>query len=473
MEETNIKLAIGDFLGFCDMNGIDAIQDDKVQELEEYIHACQESASQGIELVADAIYDRLMEILSKVNPESELCKYIWEDSVDELDDSDELFKRNPMYSIRTCKSYDCQEIADFQSLMPEDESITAHVSVKLNGHGIRLKFHNGAFVNARSRARSSAGRDITNQLKVLMDMYGTESIPDLEDFDWCEIRGEWVLPFENLDEARKYNPQIVSAFTGVSSMGRDSATPEEWGLLRFVAYKFVADGVEFTSKSEEYEFLEQLGFETPLYWVIEDIYKEDFISTLKDIVSDCESAVKPDDTGENGYQYYTDGLVFEINDTNTFKSFGDDGSKYNLGNLALKVGYWKQDMYVGYVQTILWMRGKTKISPVAIIAEEPDIITFKDLGDHPYTLDKSEIENYDKLGVVTAGGNKVRRVPLYEPNNILMLEAFVGLPLHFRYGGESGVTPCFPSGAALLSEKIAVNLSTDGSWDYDDGYDDV
>ena len=474
MDNNNIKLGIGDFLGFVDMNGIDAIQDERVEELEEYVRACQESAKNGEELVVDAIYDRLMDILAKVNPESELAKYIWEDSVDEPDDSDILFKRNPMYSIRTCKSYDCQEIADFYSLMKDNEPITAHISVKLNGHGIRLKFKNGKFINARSRARSSAGRDITKQLGVLMEMYGTDDIPDLEDFDLCEVRGEWVLPFENLGEARRHNKDIVSAFTGVSSMGRDSATQEEWGLLRFVAYKFIADGVEFVTKEEEYQFLEQLGFEVPLYWVIEDIEKEGFIETLKGIVEDCENSVKPDENGENGYQYYTDGLVFEINDRNTFHSFGDDGSKYNLGNLALKVGYWKQDMYVGFVQTILWTRGKSHLSPVAIVAESPDAISFTDLGDHPYIMDLKEIDkqNYrDALGVITAGGNKVRRVPLYEPNNILALEAYVGLPLHFRYGGESGVTPCYPDGTTLVDNAVQVVLNTDGTWNYDDGYE--
>ena len=193
---------------------------------------------------------------------------------------------------------------------------------------------------------------------------------------------------------------------------------------------------------------------------------------MKSIVSDCEDAVKPDSNGENGYQYYTDGLVFEINDRAEFKSFGDDGSKYNLGNLALKVGYWKQDMYVGYVQTILWMRGKTKLSPVAIVAENPDMISFKDYGEHPYVVDKKEIDNYNDLGVITAGGNKVRRVPLYEPNNILLLEAYPGMPLHFRYGGESGVTPCFSDGSALVDNAVQVLLNSDGSFAFDDGYDD-
>ena len=34
-----------------------------------------------------------------------------------------------------------------------------------------------------------------------------------------------------------------------------------------------------------------------------------------------------------------------------------------------KVDYWKQDLY-RVVQTILWTKGKSKLSPVAIVAED-------------------------------------------------------------------------------------------------------
>ena len=56
--------------------------------------------------------------------------------------------------------------------------------------------------------------------------------------------------------------------------------------------------------------------------------------------------------------------------------------------------------------------------------------------------------------MLTAQGNKVRRVPLYEPKNILTLEAYIGKPIYFRYGGEAGVVPCFPDGR-LLKEDAA------------------
>ena len=467
MANKNIMLEIGDFLGFCDLNGVDAIQSAQVQQLEEYISACNEARNNGEELVSDAIWDKLMSILRQVNPESELCQYIWEDSVDEMDETDTIIQNNPMYSIQTVKSFDCDELKQYIQRLPDDVEFTAHISVKLNGHGIRCKYKNGEFFNARSRARSSAGRDITKQLQVVLYDYGVDCIQDLQGFDLCEVRGEWVLPFENLDKARMYNPEIKSAFSAVASMGRDSASEDEWRLLRFVAYEFIAEGMHFQSKQEEYEFLEELGFETPLCWIIEDLSKETLIEDLRSIVEDCESEVKPNADGTGGYDYYTDGLVFSVNDSEFFRTLGDDGSHYKHGNMALKLGYWEQNILTGYVQAIMWTKGKSKLSPVAIIAEDRDMLRYKDSDyNETYFFNQKEIANWNELGVVSLSGNKVRRIPLYEPNNIVILDAYPGNPIHFRYGGEAGVVPCFEDGTPLTDGKVQEML-IDENLEYD------
>ncbi len=447
----NILIKIGDFLGFCDLKGVEAVQTEQVQELEEYVRQIHEAHNNGDDLVPDAIYDRLMELLRKLAPDSELCKFVWEDSVDELDDTDELVKSNPMYSIQTVKSFDCQELKDFITRLP-NVTFAGHASAKLNGHGIRLKFRNGDFFNARSRARSSAGRDITKQLGVVLKVDGLTHIEDLAQLDMCEIRGEWVLPFNNMDKARQFNSEIKSPFTGVSSMGRDSASEAEWGLLKFVAYGFVADGFTFSSKSEEYEYLEELGFETPISWVIEDLNKEDIVESLQGIISDCEA-------GMEDYEYYTDGIVFSIDEVDLFDSLGDDGSHYKYGNIALKVGKWKQDVYSGYIQTILWKKGKTKLTPVAIVSDKQHVVGF----DMPYVTSLKDIpqEAYKNAGVLTAGGNSVRKIPLYEPANLVVLDAYVGSVLYFHYGGEAGVVPCFSDGTPLVEGRVRQVLEGD------------
>ena len=67
---TDVMLGIGDFLGFCDMNGVEALSSEQVQDLEDYIRVCNEKANIGDPVVADAIYDRPIDILRQVNPDS-------------------------------------------------------------------------------------------------------------------------------------------------------------------------------------------------------------------------------------------------------------------------------------------------------------------------------------------------------------------------------------------------------------------
>jgi hypothetical protein len=137
--------------------------------------------------------------------------------------------------------------------------------------------------------------------------------------------------------------------------------------------------------------------------------------------------------------------------------------------MALKLGYWEQNILTGYVQTIMWTKGKSKLSPVAIIAEDKDVLVWNENHsyDGEYCYDKKEIANWDDLGVVSMSGNKVRRIPLYEPNNIVILDAYPGYPIHFRYGGEAGVVPCFEDGTPLTDGKVREMLVDDNAeYDY-------
>jgi hypothetical protein len=281
-------------------------------------------------------------------------------------------------------------------------------------------------------------------MKIILGEYKEE----LSGIDICEVRGELLLPFKNLDKAREFNPSIKTAFTGVSSMSRDSATDEEISLLEFVAYLFLADDWEFDTKEEMYDFLEMdCGFKVPKAWVEEDIEEGSVIEVMKSVLADLEEDIKE-------YEYFTDGVVCEVNERDLFKRMGDLDNSCHVGNVALKVGFWEQNMYSGIVQTIMWTQGKKKLSPVAIISSEDNMIEFEGGFDRPYVTSEKEIENYNELGVLTNNGNTVRRVPLYEPNNIWVLEATVGNPLFFRFGGEAGVVPCFPNGKPLIEGRV-------------------
>lgn len=433
------NLDVQGMLSFLDMNGVEGLDDSGVEELERIIIDCNHNMNDmSSAQIADSIYDTLYSALKKVKPESRVFSEIWDEEGD-ISDYNELLLEYPMYSIETAKSYGCDELTKFIDRMPDEET-SYFASYKLNGHGIRIVYDDGDLVLATSRARSSAGRDLTRQLRNIEGVHKEE----LEGYGIVELRGEVVLRLENLEKAREFVPGIKSAFSGVSSMLAPSSTKEMNQLLTFVCYGFLSSGVDFVTRDEEFTFIsEECGFEVPGYYV-DNASKDNLLDVMKEVVESFEDMYEE-------YGYFCDGVVFELNSREEFKDQGIAGN-HRLGNIALKVGVWEQISYSGIVNMILWTKGKSKLSPVAIVSDE--------FGDVECDEDGNPI-NLDKIGVLTAQGNRCKRVPLYEPKNIMILDAYPGEVLHFKYGSESGVVPCFPDGR-LLKEDAAKEILTEG-----------
>lgn len=437
----------------CGCNGFD---DSKVEELEALILECQSlTKNDYVNQVADSIYDTLYNMLKQVKPESGILSEIWEDDGD-ITDYTELLVKNPMLSIETAKSYECKELTEWIKRMPSNNE-SYFASFKINGHGIRVVYKDGYLVSATSRARSSAGRDLTRQMKIINGEY----CEALKEYGLVELRGEVCLKLENLEKAREFNPEIKSAFSAVSSLIRPSSTEEEIELLDFLCYGFIVDGFTFTDREEEFQEIESAGFQTPQYLLIESACRGELLETIKSTIEVFEESYED-------FGYFCDGVVFEINSRDIFNSLGMEGN-HNCGNIALKVGLWKQDQYSGYVQKILWTKGKSKLSPVVLVGDKPNIIPYESKD-----IKGIEKEYWNSLGVLTAQGNKVRRIPLYEPKNILILDAYVGRLVYFRYGGEAGVVPCFSDGRTLNEDVVRDILSGEPSpWDFieeEEGY---
>ena len=447
---SDIGLKLEGMLSFIENYGSVGFNDRKIEELERLILDCN-SKMKGTytDQVADSIYDTLYDMLKTVKPDSEILQDIWEEDGD-ISDYTELLQSNPMMSIETAKSYDCAALMNFIERMPE-EPTSYFASYKINGHGIRVVYKDGELVSATSRARASAGKDLTRHMRIILG----ERNDLLADYGMVELRGELCLRLDMLDKAREFNPSIISAFSAVASMSRPYATEEEIKLLDFLCYGLIIEDFYFNERQEEFDEIERLGYKVPQCAMVENVTRDELLEIMESLVQSFEDSYEE-------FGYFCDGVVFEVNDRVLFDEFGQEGN-HNLGNIALKVGVWKQDKYYGFIQTILWTKGKTKLSPVAIVADKPDMILIDDNG---------TIVNYEELGVVSAQGNKVRRVPLYNPKNIIILDAYVGEPIYFKYGSESGVVPCFPDGR-LLSEDVVEEILKD---EYEvlepEGYDD-
>lgn len=416
----NTVVEIGNLLSQVDLYGVSSLQEDKIEALERYIQDCNEAMNgDGEPLVEDAIYDKLVQLLTQVRSDSPVLQELWSEDDEVVGSYNKLLEENPMVSILTVKSWNDDAITQFIQRMPETANYLA--SYKINGHGIRVVYNDGNLVEATTRGRSTNGRDITEHVKIILGDYNEA----LSEYGLVEIRGELALKLSNLDKAREFTPGLKSAFSAVSSLIKPSATEEEVELLDFLTYGVYIEDYDFSSKEEVFSQLSEWGFETTEYISLEEISKDDLLENMKEVVSALESNYEE-------FGYFCDGVVFEVSDGDV-RSYLEGEGKYHDYNLALKVDSWSQDIYTGYIKEVTWKRGKFKLNPVAVVVED---------------LNSSE-------GVLTVQGNRVKNIPLYNPKNILILKAYIGSPLSFKYGGEAGVVPCFPDGK-LLSEDYVV-----------------
>lgn len=391
-------------------------REEYIENLEEMIERMNQQAREGNTQYSDAIYDTCIDYLRELKPDSYLLHEVWSDDDTEADldeDTDRFLTQYPMLSIQTVKHPTDKSVEVFRSLLPAGD-VQVITPLKLNGHGIRVVVNEGTIVSATSRGRSTAGKDLTNQARIILGDF----LPELEPYGLIELRGEAVLPFDRLEQARKHNPSIKSAFTGVASMIRASATPEETKLLDFVFFDILCDNMTFETLSEKYELMESLGLMVPMYSV-STINRQLLTRNIENIIADMD--IKSTD-----YPYYTDGVVLSIDDIALFNEFGAE-DKYRLGNLALKLGRWAQDSYSGIVSHIDWVKGKSKITPVAVL-EEP---------------------------ILTATGASVQNIPLYSPVYVLLIEAYPGRVINFRFGGEAGVLPITSDGRLVTELSLS------------------
>lgn len=378
-----------------------------VDAFESYFKQLQDAAADGEPLVQDPVYDRYKKILQEIKPGSVLLKGNWEkDSDVALTEYDKLLKEYGMRSIRTCTTDDeiKKAFANVLSKLP----IEVCTSCKMNGHACRVVYNEGDLVSATTRGRYKKGRDITRHLRKILGDHNEY----LEGYGLVEIRGELLVTFDDFENKLRYS--CKTPLSSVTSLVRDSATDEDLKYLHFVAYKMLIDEDDdtFDTLSEEMDTLANIGFETPFRRV-------SIIKTFDDIKRELRFFESHVENFTNTYD--TDGIVMAVNNDSMFYSMGLDGNAF-LANIAIKMGHWECNMYSSIIKNIVWEKGKSWFTP------------------------KAEIE-----AVMTANGATVTTVPLYNVGVMNKLKLIPGMPIHFRFGGETGVQLLTPDGMSVTS----------------------
>lgn len=374
-----------------------------IDALETYVATLQDAAGMGNPLVDDAAYDIHVKLLRQLKPASPVLTRNWEMEDNELTEYDDVLKKYGMCSITTLTSL--QELAKFRQVLQDiGHTVDLTVSIKENGHGVRAVYLNGRLYNGSTRGRYKKGRDITRHLKAVLPEY----IPEWKDIKVVEVRGEMLVSIENFE--RHLQGTLKTPLSSVTSLIRDSVTDEELKLLDMVCYKVISGNgdLEFNTLWDEFEHLEKCGFKVPEKAKVSGVGPDTLEKAVEMVLDYFEKKM---DNHEIAYS--CDGLVFAIDDNNTFYSTGKNGNAWN-GNFALKMGrYWESNVYSSKIVEVKFLPGKSYITPKAII--------------NP---------------VKCSNGAVVTNVPLY---NIGVMERYKYVPgadIFFKFGGETGVTLC-------------------------------
>lgn len=381
-----------------------------VDALESYVATLQDAAGLGNPLVDDSVYDAHVRLLKQLKPASSVLNRNWEVEDNELNEYDDVLQKYGMCSITTITEYD--ELYKFSNTLSEiGHPVDLMASIKENGHGVRAVYLNGHLYNGTTRGRYKKGRDITRHLKAVLPNH----VPAWNNIKIVEVRGEMLVAVDTFEKHLKNT--LKTPLSSVTSLIRESVTDEELKYLSMVCYKVIAsDGeLEFDTLWDEFEHLEKNGFKTPQKAKITGVTPGNLESSVQRVLAYFEGLMD-----KNEVKFSCDGIVFAINDNNTFYSTGKNGNAWN-GNFALKMGkYWASNIYSSVIKEVIFIPGKSYMTPKAII--QP---------------------------VVTANGAEVTNVPLY---NIGVMERYGYTPgknIFFRFGGETGVTLCDYNGDSV------------------------
>ncbi|MCJ7855766.1 NAD-dependent DNA ligase LigA [Lachnospiraceae bacterium NSJ-143] len=240
-----------------------------------------------------------------------------------------------------------KDIQKLKSWLGDNEGV---LSWKLDGLTIVLKYKNGELLQAVTRGNGEIGEDITHNARVF------KNIPLKISFNGeLILRGEGVISYSEFerinetlpDEERYKNPRNLCSGT-VRQLNSEIAADRK---VTFYAFTLVlAEGKDdWTLKTEQMNFLEQLGFDVVESCIVGS-------ENIEDTVKDFESRIEKND-------FASDGLVLTYNSIDYSSSLGET-SKFPKDSIAFK---WADETAETVLREIEWSTSRTGlINPIAI-----------------------------------------------------------------------------------------------------------
>lgn len=248
-----------------------------------------------------------------------------------LDGFNKVTHTKPMLSAN--KTKDIEEVKNF--LRDND----FYCSYKLDGLTLVVRYKDGKFVQGITRGNGIEGEDVTEQCRFIKNL--PIHIPNEHEI---ELRGECVISWE---EFRRINGTLETPYSHPRNLAACTLRNLDLNIVKernlsFVVFEMVSP--TFTHKWDGFIALENMGFEC--------------VGRCLGKAEDCVEGMQPE-----WYSYPTDGLIFELNNSELSKSLGNTAHHENC-RIALK---WEDELYETRLTDIEWNTSKSGlVNPVAV-----------------------------------------------------------------------------------------------------------
>ena len=283
------------------------------------------------------------------------------------------------------KTKDTDKLVDW---LGDNEGI---LSWKLDGRTIVLTYNHGVLQRAVTRGNGEIGEDITHNARYF------KNLPGKINFEGeLNLRGEGIITFAefnrinsalNDDEVYK-NPRNLCSGT-VRQLNSKIAADRN---VMFYAFTLVyAEGKEFEKKSDQMDFLSELGFDVVEHYIVRS-------DDIKNKVGFFADKIENND-------FASDGLVLTYNSIPYSRSLGMT-AKFPKDSLAFK---WSDELAETTLLEIVWNTSRTgRINPVAV---------FEPVDIEGSTVNRASVHNVSVMESLMLGkGDKIK---VYKANMII------------------------------------------------------
>lgn len=320
------------------LNVLDEITEIRIKELEGLIAQARNDYYNDLPSVTDEVYDAWVDELSELKVDSPMVQAIGATPVSEWK---KVAHDIPMGSLDKVNTL--EEFTSWFGALGVGSSESLLVTEKLDGISIHVKYEKGVFSQAITRGDGAIGEDISSNVVRMQGIPAT-----IEGNFTGSLRGEIVL---TRSAHKNYFPDYANPRNAASGIAkRYDGKGCEYLTVKF--YR-VADGMDFDSEADQFEWLESKGLQVPNWYVTAVIPG---VKTPHDIWVEYQQSKRSE------LDYDIDGLVVSLNNLTKQLALGEKNNRPK-GAIAFKFAAITRETVI---RNIVWQVGGTgHITPVA------------------------------------------------------------------------------------------------------------